>query len=42
MLGGLVNYLPANNLLFRACRRYVNRYVGENNADIYRNGEFFC
>lgn len=41
MLGGLVNYLPASSLLFRACRRYVNKYAGENNADIYSNGEFF-
>lgn len=41
MLGGLVNRPPAQGLLYRACRSYVNRCTGENNTDLYSNGEFF-
>lgn len=38
-LGSLVDSLPANALLYRFCRRYVNHYNGENNDDIRSNGE---
>lgn len=36
----LIDKLPANPLFYRFCRRYVNRYQGENNCDIFTNGEF--
>lgn len=38
-LGKIVDALPANALLYRFCRRYVEHYNGENNDDIQTNGE---
>ena len=38
-LGSLLDALPANALLYRFCRRYVNHYNGENNDDMRSNGE---
>lgn len=37
--GSLIDYLPSSSLLYRFCRRYVNHYKGENNADLHTNGE---
>lgn len=34
-----VDRLPISNPLYRFCRRYVNRYDGQNNADMRSNGE---
>lgn len=34
-----LNWLPRSEALFRLCRHYVNRYRGENNADMETNGE---
>src|SRR6185503_3798072 len=31
--------LPDNDLLYRFCRRYVERYNGDNNGDMRTNGE---
>ncbi len=38
-LGKWVDALPLNELLYRFCKRYVDRYHGENNPDMYTNGE---
>lgn len=38
-LGNLVGYFPFNDLLYRACRRYVNHHLGDNNAQLKNNGE---
>lgn len=35
----LANSLPTSTLIYRFCRRYVNRVNGENNCDMHTNGE---
>ena len=35
----LLMLLPANRWLYRFCKRYVDRYNGENNDDMATNGE---
>lgn len=37
--GKWVDALPANELLYRFCKRYVDHYHGENNPDMHTNGE---
>jgi len=37
--GKWVDALPANALLYRFCKRYVDHYHGENNPDMRSNGE---
>ena len=35
-----VDLVPSESpILYRACKRYVDRYNGENNSDIRTNGE---
>jgi FkbM family methyltransferase len=37
----LFQMLPERNeLLYRICKRYVDRYNGDNNSDFYTNGEY--
>jgi FkbM family methyltransferase len=40
-LGKWVDALPANELLYRFCKRYVDHYHGENNPDMHTNGELY-
>lgn len=38
-ISGFVRLLPRLNLLYRICRRYVYYYQGDNNDEIFTNGE---
>ncbi|MEZ4560110.1 MAG: FkbM family methyltransferase, partial [Caldilineaceae bacterium] len=40
-LGRFIDLLPQNRHLYRICKRYLNRYDGNNNSDMYTNGEMW-
>ncbi len=40
--GALSRLIPPTKTLYRACRRDVDRYNGDNNSDITGNGELDC
>ena len=35
----LIALVPANSMIYRLCKRYVDRYNSENNDNIQTNGE---